>query len=208
VLLTGFVPFGGDPHNPSQDIARALAGERIAGRRVAGPVLPCVFGESVAELQRLVAAERPELVVCLGLSWKRSGITPERIAINVDDARIPDERGAQPIDRPVVAGGPPAYLSTLPIKAIVQAVRAEGLPASVSSSAGTFVCNHVFYGLMHALRRRRAVRGGFIHVPWAREQRPDGAGLPLDAMQRAIAAAIRTALEVETDLPLPPGEAE
>lgn len=200
VLLTGFEPFGGDALNPSQDVARALDGVVIRGRRVAGAVLPCRFGAALAELDRLLRRHRPELVLCTGLAGGRAQITPERVAINVDDARIPDNAGAQPVDCPVVRGGPAAYWSTLPVKAIVADLQRHGLPAGVSQTAGTFVCNHVFYGLMHRLRRRPGVRGGFIHLPWLPEQA--GAGqpsLPLDAMVAALTRAIAISLKIRRD---------
>ena len=123
------------------------------------------------------------------------------MAINVDDARIADNAGGQPVDRAIVRGGPAAYFSTLPVKAMVAALRAEGVPAEVSQTAGTFVCNHVFYGLMHALRRKRGVRGGFIHVPFLPEQASVGqASLPLTTMVAAMARAVRTALRTKRDL--------
>ena len=200
ILVTGFEAFGGEKINPSQEIARALDGRLIAGRRVVGAVLPCVFGASIAELKRLLRAHRPELVVCLGLANGRAEITPERVAINIDDARIADNAGAQPIDRPVVRGGPAAHWSTLPVKAIVAALRKRGVPASVSQTAGTFVCNHVFYGLMHSLRRRRGVRGGFIHVPQLSTQAKRGPpSLPLGTMIEAIAVAVKVAATTRRD---------
>ncbi|MBL9213102.1 MAG: pyroglutamyl-peptidase I [Opitutaceae bacterium] len=201
VLLTGFEPFGGDVRNPSAEIVAALQGRIIRGRRVVGVVLPCAFTTSTATLRRLLREHRPELVLATGLAGGRAGLSVERIAINVQDARIPDNAGAQPIDRPVVRGGPAAYWSTLPVKAIVARLRREGLPADVSQTAGTFVCNHVFYFLMHALRRRRGVRGGFVHVPWLPEQaEPGGPAMPLATVATAIAAAIETALTVRRDL--------
>jgi len=200
VLITGFEPFGGEQRNPSQEIARTLNGRIIVGRRVVGAVLPCVFGASLAELKRLLRTHRPELVVCVGQAGGRAEITPERVAINVDDARIADNAGQQPVDRAIVLGGPAAYWSTLPIKAIVRALQRGGMPAAVSQSAGTFVCNHVFYGLMHALRRRRGVRGGFIHVPFLPEQAVAGQpSLPLETMTTGVALAIAAALRVRRD---------
>ncbi|HWA85062.1 MAG TPA: pyroglutamyl-peptidase I [Opitutus sp.] len=191
VLVTGFEPFAGDVINPSQEIARALDGRTIAGHRVVGAALPCVFGAAIDELKRQIRVVQPVAVICVGLAGGRAAITPERVAINIDDARIPDNAGAQPVDRPVVRGGPAAYWSTLPLKAIVAALRARKIPAEVSQTAGTFVCNHVFYGLMHALRRRRGVRGGFIHVPCRPEQARDGeASLALEAMVEGIAIAV------------------
>jgi pyroglutamyl-peptidase len=195
VLLTGFEPFGGAPLNPSGEIARQLDGALIAGHHVRGAVLPCVFGKSGTELKRLMQRHRPALVVCLGLANGRAEITPERVAINVDDARIPDNAGRQPLDRAVVKGGPAAYWSTLPIKAIVAALQRNGFPAAVSQTAGTFVCNHVFYALMHELARERGVmRGGFIHLPSQPElAKPGEPSLPLRAMRDAVVLAIAVA---------------
>jgi pyroglutamyl-peptidase len=201
VLVTGFEPFGGDPRNPSQDIALALHGRVILDRQIVGAVLPCVFGEARAELVRLLRAHHPSLVVGLGLARGRAEITPERVAINVDDARIPDNAGAQPIDAPVVRGGPAAYWSRLPVKAIVAALRERQIPAAISQTAGTFVCNHVFYGLMHALRWQRATRGGFIHVPASSQMaKPGEPSLPLAVMIEAIAVAVEAALARTRDL--------
>jgi pyroglutamyl-peptidase len=214
ILLTGFEPFGGARVNPSQEIVRRLDGAVIAGHRVVGAVLPCVFGGAIRELRRRLRATRPVLVICTGQADGRAEITPERVAINVNDARMPDNAGRKPTDTPVVRGGPAAYWSTLPVKAIVQALKRRGIPASVSSTAGTFVCNHVFYALMHELaqqekgaRRLRsghhAVRGGFIHVPLLPEQAGRGrqgraAGtppsLPLKLMVKALTGAVKASL--------------
>jgi pyroglutamyl-peptidase len=200
VLLTGFEPFAGDRVNPSAEVARALHGRVIAGHAVIGAVLPCVFGAAQSEIARLVRSHRPAAVIATGLAGGRAEFTPERVAINVDDARIPDHAGARPIDVPVVRGGPAAYWSGLPIKAIVAALRERNIPAVVSQTAGTFVCNHVFYGLMHALRRQRSVRGGFIHLPYLPEQAPPGQpSLPRDTMIEAIAVAIEVTLTTRAD---------
>jgi pyroglutamyl-peptidase len=200
VLVTGFEPFGDETLNPSRDIARALDGRVFLGRPVVGAVLPCRFGESRFELARLVRLHQPGIVIALGLAAGRSGITPERVAINVDDAPVPDNAGAQPVDAPVIRGGPAAYWSRLPVKAIVRALQARGVPAAVSQTAGTFVCNHVFYGLMHLLRWQRAVRGGFIHVPFLPEQARAGEpSLPLATMIDGIALAIEVALVAARD---------
>ena len=199
VLLTGFSPFGGDDVNPSWEAARRLDGKTIAGARVAARCLPCVFGESLDALRRELRALRPVAVICCGVAGSRAAITPERVAVNLDDARIPDNAGRQPLDQPVIARGPAAYFSTLPVKAITAALAAAGFPAEVSHTAGTFVCNHVFYGLMHALaraRRRPRPRGGFIHVPFAR-----GAEGPLhhDHLAEALALAVRETLRRRSD---------
>lgn len=201
VLVTGFEPFGGETINPSAEIARSLDGRVIKGRRVVGGVLPCVFGASLVELRRLLRTVRPELVVCVGQAGGRAEITPERVAINVDDARIADNAGARPVDLPVVRGGPAAYWSTLPIKAVVEALRTRGLPASVSQTAGTFVCNHVFYGLMRALARSKGGRGGFVHVPFLPAQAKRGeASLPLEKMIEAIALTVEISLTTRRDV--------
>jgi pyroglutamyl-peptidase len=169
ILLTGFEPFGGEVVNPSWQVARALDGRTVGGVPVVACELPCVFGAALRVLDEALAAHAPVLVLALGQAAGRSAFTPERVAINVDDARIPDNAGAQPVDRPVVPGGPAAYFTTLPVKAMVAALRAAGLPAQVSQTAGTFVCNHVFYGLMHRLARPTgggslptAARGDFV----------------------------------------------
>ncbi len=201
VLVSGFEPFGGDTRNPSGEIARALDGRVIFDRRIVAAVLPCVFGKSRRELRALLRTHRPERVIALGLAANRTEITPERVAINVDDARIPDNAGAQPLDRAIVRGGPTAYWSSLPIKAIVAALRKRRIPAAVSQSAGTFVCNHVFYGLMHELRRSRTVGGGFIHVPWPRdwEGASTRSAIPFQTMVTAIETAIAVSLAERRD---------
>jgi pyroglutamyl-peptidase len=194
VLLTGFEPFGGDSANPSAEIVLALHGQVIGGHRVVGAVLPVVFGRSLEEMKRLLRVHRPRLVIGLGMAAGRAAVMPERVAINIDDARIADNAGGQPVDRPVVRGGPAAYWSTLPIKRIVAALTRRGIPAAVSQTAGTFVCNHVFYGLMHALARKPGVRAGFVHVPVLPGQAPAGQpSLPLAQMLEAARIIIGTA---------------
>jgi pyroglutamyl-peptidase len=201
-LVTGFEPFGGESINPSADVARALHGRTIGGVPVVGIVVPCVFGAAVTVLQAALDAHHPRLVLALGQAAGREGLSLERVAINVDDARIADNAGTQPIDQAVVAGAPAAYFSTLPIKAMVAALREAGLPAAVSNSAGTFVCNHVFFGLQHALRRRRTVRSGFMHLPLLPGQSGDAAvpTLPLASMIDGVALALAVALATRTDL--------
>lgn len=200
LLLTGFEPFGGASTNPSREIVRALDGAKVAGHRIVAAVLPCVFGGARRELARLRRRHRPAVVVCLGVAEGRAGITPERVAINLEDARIPDNAGGQPRDRPVVRGGPAAYWSKLPVKAIVAALQREGIPAAVSHTAGTFVCNHLFYSLMHSVRGRR-VRAGFIHVP-AAVARPGARrpGLPLATQIRGVALALKVTARRGRDL--------
>lgn len=201
VLLTGFDAFGGDAVNPSWLIAQALQRRQIAGHRVVAAQLPTVFGTASARLDALLATHRPALVICLGQAAGRAALSLERIAINVDDARIADNVGAQPVDVPVVPGAPAAYFSTLPIKAMQQAIQAAGIPAELSQSAGTFVCNHVFYGLMHRLATRpehKGARGGFIHVPLLPEQ--GAPSLPLVQMVQGLRAGIRAAASTARDV--------
>ena len=200
VLLTGFEPFGGAARNPSGEIALAWDGREVAGARIVGAVLPCVFGSARRELDLLMRRHRPAVVLCLGVAAGRAAITPERVAINVDDARIPDNAGRRPIDLPIVRGGPVAYWSTLPIKAIVAELRSRGVPAEVSQTAGTFLCNHVFYALMHAVRRRRGVKAGFVHVPAMSEAAAPGEpSLPLAALTEAAGVMLRTILRTRRD---------
>jgi len=203
ILLTGFEPFDGEAINPSWELARALDGQSIGDARIVARRLPCVFGEALAALRQGLDATRPGLVLALGQAGGRSELSIERVAINVDDARIADNAGAQPVDEPVVAGAPAAYFSTLPIKAMVAGLRAAGYPAGVSQTAGTFVCNHVFYGLQHALQGS-PVRSGFMHIPYLPEQ---AARLPhsppsmsLSAMVDGVKLALALALDTEVDL--------
>ncbi len=201
VLLTGFEPFDGQAINPSEEIAREINDATIARHKVVGALLPCVFGAALKELKHQIKRHDPAFVVCLGQAGGRAEVTPERVAINVDDARIPDNAGQQPVDRPIVKDGPAAYFSTLPIKAIVHELRRREIPASVSQSAGTFVCNHVFYGLMHELALHRpSVRGGFIHVPFVPEQTTDQPHLPFETLTEAVRVAIAATAEYRRDL--------
>ena len=165
VLLTGFEPFDKAAVNPSWEAVRQLDGVPLSeGVTMVARCLPCAFATAAETLLQLINELRPAMVIATGLGPGRSDISVERVAINVNDARIPDNLGAQPIDIAVVDGGPAAYFSTLPIKGMVKAVREAGIAASVSQTAGTFVCNQVFYHLQHALVGT-GVRSGFIHVP-------------------------------------------
>jgi len=205
LLVTGFEPFGGESLNPSWLVAQALAGASIAGAQVHAALLPCVFGQARSALNEALHRVRPRWVLALGQAGGRHDFSIERVAINVDDARIADNAGAQPIDEPVVAGAPAAHFATLPIKAMVAALRAAGLPASVSQSAGTFVCNHVFFALMHELQGHPGVRGGFMHLPLLPEQaaRASAAGAPSMALATMIEGtrlALSTACSTQADL--------
>jgi pyroglutamyl-peptidase len=160
-----------------------------------------VFGKSLALLEQEIHRTQPDLVICAGLAGGQGEINLERVASNIEDATIPDNAGNQPVNRPVVRGGPAAYWSTLPVTAIVTALREANLPARISNSAGTFVCNHVFYGLMRLLKGMPMVRGGFIHVPYLPEQAcvTGAPSLPLDEIVRGLEIAIATSLTARTD---------
>ena len=200
LLLTGFDPFDGAKSNPSWDAASALDGCVIGGHRIAARRLPTEFEASLRALRAAIRETGPSLVVCTGLAGGRKELSLERVAINVDDARIADNIGAQPVDTRIAARGPAAYFTTLPIKAMLAALEKQGIPAHVSQTAGTFVCNHVFYGLMHALRRTPGVRGGFIHVP-----RAGRGGMPLDQIVEGLRIALRVAATTRTDARLAAG---
>ncbi|NRH42110.1 pyroglutamyl-peptidase I [Pseudomonas sp. MS15a(2019)] len=202
LLLTGFAPFGGEELNPSWEAVRRLDGERLGDLPVVAAQLPTEFGAALRVLDELLDRHRPTLVVAVGQAGGRAELSLERIAINVDDARIPDNVGRQPIDEPVVPGGPAAYFSTLPIKAMVHALRAAGFPAAVSQTAGTFVCNHVFYGLQHRLQGT-GVRGGFIHIPYLPAQAANQPGAPSMALETLVAGlrlALTCAATTQADL--------
>ncbi|MBJ7312052.1 pyroglutamyl-peptidase I [Rugamonas sp. CCM 8940] len=204
VLLTGFEPFNGEGINPSWEAVRALQDWNEADFTVAVRQLPCVFGAAKLAMKNLIEELQPSVVIAVGQAGGRSDLTVERIAINVDDAPIADNNKRQLVDQPVVAGGPAAYFSTLPIKAIVHALREAGLPASVSQTAGTFVCNHVFYGLMHhSADFGTAMRAGFIHIPYLPQQAADHPGAPSMALTDMVAGlrvAVRTALQLKSDV--------
>ena len=205
ILLTGFEPFEQEAINPSWEAVRALDGWRLEGGVVHARRISCVFGSALRELDAAIDELQPQLVLAIGQAGGRSELTPERVAINVDDGRICDNAGCQPIDVPVVAGAPAAYFSSLPIKAMVRDLRAAGIPAAVSNTAGTFVCNHLFFGLMHRIATRPVpgMRGGFIHIPYLPEQVARLPGQPSMALETVIAGlriAIATALSVREDV--------
>ncbi|HBZ79423.1 MULTISPECIES: pyroglutamyl-peptidase I [Brevibacillus] len=204
ILVTGFDPFGGEAINPAWESVKRLAEVEAGEYRIVTRQLPTVFGKSVELLLQAIREISPDLVFCIGQAGGRADISIERVAINVDDARIPDNEGKQPIDTPIVEDGPVAYWSSLPIKAIVKEMRAKGIPASVSQTAGTFVCNHLFYGLMHGLDKEYpAVRGGFVHIPYLPEQAAKHPGQPsmsVETIVNGLQIAIETAVNHERDI--------
>lgn len=205
VLLTGFEPFNGATINPAWEAVRALEGWQGDGFQVEVRQLPCVFGDAIEDLTALIDELHPDVVIAVGQAGGRPDISVERVAINVDDASILDNSGQQPVDTAIAADGPAAYFSTLPIKAIVHALRERGLVAGVSQTAGTFVCNHVFYGLMHhASAQPQPIKAGFIHVPFLPEQaaaRPDAPpSMALEDIIAGVKLAVEVTLGVDTDL--------
>ena len=168
--------------------------------------LPVTFAGAGPALEAALDEVAPDVVVCVGLAGGDPDIRLESVAINLDDARIPDNDGAQPVDEPAVAGAPAAYFGSLPVKAAVAALRERGIPARVSHTAGTFVCNHVFYLLMRALEPRPGMHGGFVHVPYAAEAVAPGIpSLPLDVIADALDILVRTTLARGDDLRTPGG---
>ena len=172
VLVTGFEPFGGEGVNASLEAVRRLP-QKAGALEIATAVLPTSYARSLAALEAAIARAEPQIVLCIGQAGERAALCVERVAVNLQDADIADNDGARPVDAPVIAGGPVAYLATLPARAAVDALRAQALPAQISMNAGSFVCNHVFYGLMHfAATGKHRFRGGFLHVPRALTMAP------------------------------------
>ena len=189
VLLTGFEPFGKASLNPSGEIVKQISGDNIVTA-----ILPVAYAQSAESLLALIEQHKPDVVISLGQAEGRTQITPERIAINLDDARLADNEGVIRNDVPILAGGPVAYESTLPIKAIVEAIKAEGIPSAVSLSAGAFLCNHIFYIAQNKFEGT-STRSGFVHVPLMNEQAGEFPGLPTMPLDQMI-KAVRIMLEV------------
>ena len=178
ILVTSFEPFGGERINPSQ-IALTQLQDEIAGVKIIKQVIPTVFNKSIDILYKVLKAEVPDAVICVGQAGGRPNITVERVAINIDDARIPDNEGGQPIDEPIFDDGPSAYFATLPIKAMVENCNNIGIPAAISNTAGTFVCNHLMYSALHyASLHQPTLKAGFVHIPFIPEQTVDKPTMP------------------------------
>ena len=187
VLLTGFEPFGTATSNPSGEIVKQISGDNIVTA-----ILPVAYAQSAERLLELIAEHNPDVVICLGQAEGRTQITPEKVAINLDDARLPDNAGVQRSDVKILNDGPDAYFTTLPVKEMIDAAKAAGVPASVSLSAGAFLCNHVFYVAQNKFAGTK-VRSGFIHVPLMDSQAPEFPGMPtmpLDQMVKAVRAML------------------
>ena len=189
ILLTGFEPFGNASLNPSGEIVKQISGDNIVTA-----ILPVAYAQSAEALLKLIEQHNPDVVICLGQAEGRKEITPERVAINLDDARLADNEGVLRNDVKILEDGPDAHFSTLPIKEIVEAIKAAGVPASVSLSAGAFLCNHVFYVAQNKFAGTK-IRSGFVHVPLMDEQAGEFPGLPTMPLDQMV-KAVRTMLEV------------
>ena len=193
ILVTGFDPFGGEKVNPALEAVKSLSSV-IHGAEIRWVEIPTVFYQSAEVLEAEIVRYQPDVVLCIGQAGGRAGLTPERVAINQDDARIPDNQGNQPIDTPIRLDGEAAYFSTLPIKAMVQAIKEVGLPATVSNTAGTFVCNHLMYQALYLADKKFShMRAGFMHIPYMTEQvinKPNTASMNLADIVKGIEAAI------------------
>jgi pyroglutamyl-peptidase len=200
VLVAAFDPYGGQSINAAAEAVRLLP-ERLLDADLVKVEIPTVFAKSLEVLYATVDREQPDIILGVGQAGGRTGISAERVAINVDDARIKDNEGNQPEDEPIFRDGPVAYFSGLPIKEIVNEIKAHGLPASVSNTAGTFVCNHLMYGLLHRIATQSLnMRGGFVHVPYTHRQVLDKVGTPsmavsdiVKGLELAIQATVRHA---------------
>jgi pyroglutamyl-peptidase len=199
VLLTGFEPFNGADLNASWSAVRLAAASPIPGVDLHTQLLPCVFGAASEVLWDAVELFHPDIVIAVGQAGGNTGLAVERVAVNLDDASIPDNAGARPVDQPIVPDGPVGYFATIPVKECVAAVRATGVPGAVSESAGRFVCNHVMYQLLHRAATRRPGRliGGFVHVPFAPEQVLDSARpcLPSSTVAIGLRAVVARAAQ-------------
>lgn len=204
VLVTGFEPFGGDSVNPALEAVKLLP-STIEGAQVVVREVPTAFARSAQVLEELIDAEKPDLVLCVGQAGGRAAMSVERVAINLIDARIPDNDGDQPLDTPVREDGPDAYFATLPVKAMVKAMHEAGVPAALSYSAGTYVCNSLMYNALYlAERAPKPVRAGFVHVPFATEQAVDRPAstptMDISCITRALEAGIGAMVTADKDI--------
>lgn len=204
ILVTAFDPFGGESINPALEAVKLMK-DKIDGAEIVKLEIPTVFRKSIDKVAEAILKEDPDVVLSIGQAGGRFEVTPERVAINVDDARIPDNEGNQPIDVPIYEDGAPAYFTTLPVKAMVEAIKSAGLPSSLSNSAGTFVCNHIMYGVLYQIEKMgKNIRAGFIHVPFIPEQvakRPAPAPcMSMVDIAKALEAAVSAIVKNDKDI--------
>lgn len=209
VLITGFDPFGGEDINPSWEVVRSLP-DNLGAIEIVKRQIPTVFGESYETLKSFWDETEPHVVIAVGQAGGRASLSVERVAINRDDARIEDNRGNRPVDLPIRPDGENAYFSNLPVKAMVRAAIDRGVPASLSNTAGTFVCNHIMYAILYRISRERpGVRGGFIHVPYLPGQTAGKGEIPsmsAELIRTGLVAAIEAAASYKSDLTIPMGK--
>lgn len=198
ILVTGFDSFGGEKMNPAYEAVKLL-NDTISNAEIIKLEIPTVFHKAALVVHNAIKAEDPDVIVCVGQAGGRFGITPERVAINVDDARIPDNENNQPIDEKIQLDGPDAYFSSLPIKSMVKKIREAQIPSSISNSAGTFVCNHIMYQLLYTIDKAFPGKiGGFVHVPFCPEQvidKPNQPSMHLEDIARGLEAGIKAIVE-------------
>lgn len=197
VLLTGFKPFAGEKINPAMEVLEIME-DKIADTDIITTVIPTVFYKSIEKLEQTIKEYNPDIVICLGQAGSRYGISVERIAINVDDARIEDNEGNKPVDKKIYKDGKNAYFSNLPVKDIVREIKKAGLPASISNSAGTYVCNHLMYGLLYLIDKKYPdIKGGFIHIPYLPCQvvdKKDKPSMSLEDIKHGVEIGIKVAV--------------
>lgn len=203
ILITGFDPFGGENINPALEAVKKLP-DTILGSEIIKLEIPTVFRKSLETIEKNIIKHNPDVVISIGQAGGRFGITPERVAINMDDARIKDNEDNQPIDISIYEDGESAYFSNLPIKAMVKEMNDNGIPASISNSAGTFVCNHVMYGVLYLIDKKYPnIRGGFIHVPYIPSQvttKPNMPSMSIDDIAKGLELSIKAVIENSSDI--------
>ena len=203
ILITGFDPFGGESINPALEAVKKLP-TTILNSEVIKIEIPTVFEKSLKKIEENIIKHNPDVVISVGQAGGRFGITPERVAINIDDARIKDNEGNQPIDIKIFEDGENAYFSNLPIKAMVKEMTDNGIPASVSNTAGTFVCNHVMYGILYLIDKKYPnIKGGFIHVPYIPSQvvtKPNNPSMSIDDIAKGLELCIKAVIENSSDI--------
>lgn len=206
ILMTGFEPFGGESINPALEAVKLLDGVVLNNGIIVAHQVPVTRFKAIEVVIEAIKYHQPDYVITVGQASGRAAITPERIAINIDDFRIADNDGNQPIDQPIIMNGPNAYFSTLPIKAITQALQQQGIPCQVSNTAGTFVCNHLFYGVQHYLRYTQ-IGHGFIHIPLLPQQATfgDQPSMSLDLIVAGLKIAAQAVIDNAFDIPLSGG---
>ncbi|MCH1967092.1 pyroglutamyl-peptidase I [Paraclostridium sordellii] len=209
ILVTGFDPFGGESINPAEEAVKRIK-EEINGAKIIKLTIPTVREKSLKAIEDAIQIHKPDIVISIGQAGGRFDITPERIAINIDDFRIKDNDGNQPTDEPVRKDGEIAYVTSLPVKAMVEHMKKNEVPASVSYTAGTFVCNHVMYGVLYMIDKKYPnIKGGFIHIPYTTSQAIDKRNIPymsLDEIVKGLELAIEACTIYKEDISISGGE--